>query len=65
MYDEEDILDMDILDKGITLSCIQVYDEEDLPDMDIRDILNGLDHTGTASDFSDESHRWFYIIFII
>ncbi|XP_023340334.1 SPRY domain-containing SOCS box protein 4 [Eurytemora carolleeae] len=36
---------------------LQVYDEEDLPDMDIRDILNGLDHTGTASDFSDESHR--------
>ena len=42
-----------------------MYDEEDLPDMDMRDILNGLDHTGTAADFSDESHRWFYIIVLL
>jgi len=36
---------------------LQVFMQEDLPDMDICDIVNGLDQSGTSTDFSDEAHR--------
>jgi len=36
---------------------IEILEEEILPDIDEREMIHGLDHTGTARDYVDESHR--------
>ena len=43
--------------KGTDNLDIQILSEEVLPDIDETDMIHGLDHTGTARDYIDDTHQ--------
>ena len=47
-----------------THNIVEVYEEESLPDIDESSVINGLDQQGTATDFSDERHRYLSNLFL-